>query len=148
MVDPPVIQCRGQRTSHLLLPNHLGERGWAILPVQSHGFTLLGTRDTHRGSVRKWALPAQIFSLYGIDMPVNASQEQLDAWVAEAEIGYDPELLKKRGRGRPGRGSTPAQVVAVRLTDDELKALDDLATEKNMTRSEIIRQAIGAFTAA
>ena len=81
-------------------------------------------------------------------MPVNASQEQLDAWVTEAEIGYDPELLKKRGRGRPGRGSTPAQVVAVRLTDDELKALDDLATEKNMTRSEIIRQAIGAFTAA
>ena len=81
-------------------------------------------------------------------MPVNASQEQLDAWVADAEIGYDPELLKKRGRGRPGRGSTPAQVVAVRLTDDKLKALDDLATEKNMTRSEIIRQAIGAFTAA
>jgi len=81
-------------------------------------------------------------------MPVNASQEQLDAWVAEAEIGYDPELLKKRGRGRPGRGSAPAQVVAVRLAADELKALDDLATEKNVTRSEIIRQAIGAFTAA
>ena len=93
-------------------------------------------------------MPAQIFSLYSIDMPVNASQEQLDAWVTEAEIGYDPELLKKRGRGRPGRGSTPAQVVAVRLTDDELKALDDLATEKNVTRSELIRQAIDAFTAA
>lgn len=81
-------------------------------------------------------------------MSVNASQEQLDAWVAEAEIGYDPEHLKKRGRGRPGRGSAPAQVVAVRLTDDELKALDDLATEKNVTRSELIRQAIDAFTAA
>ena len=81
-------------------------------------------------------------------MPVNASQEQIDAWVAEAEIGYDPELLKKRGRGRPGRGMTPAQVVAVRLTDAELKALDDLATKKNLTRSELIRQAIEAFTAA
>lgn len=81
-------------------------------------------------------------------MPVNASEEQLEAWVAEAETGYDPELLKKRGRGRPGRGSTPAQVVAVRLTDDELKALDDLATKMNISRSELIRQAIDAFTAA
>lgn len=79
-------------------------------------------------------------------MPANASQEQIDAWVAEAEIGYDPELLKKRGRGRLGRGSTPAQVVAVHLTDDELKALDDLATEKNVTRSELIRQATDTFT--
>jgi len=81
-------------------------------------------------------------------MPVNITQDQLDNWVPEAEEGYDPEVLKKRGRGRPGRGAEPAQVVAVRLTADELSALDRLATEKNLTRSELVRQAISALTAA
>ena len=81
-------------------------------------------------------------------MPVNITQDQLDTWVTEAEEGYDPEVLKKRGRGRPGRGAEPAQVVAVRLTADELSALDRLATEKNLTRSELVRQAINALTAA
>lgn len=88
------------------------------------------------------------FSLYDIFMPVNIPQDQLDSWVSEAERGYDPEVLKKRGRGRPGRGAAPAQVVAVRLTPEELSALDRLATEKHLTRSELIRQAISTFMAA
>ena len=79
---------------------------------------------------------------------MNITQDQLDNWVSEAEEGYDPEMLKKRGRGRPGRGAEPAQVVAVRLTTDELSALDRLATEKNLTRSELVRKAISAITAA
>lgn len=54
---------------------------------------------------------------------MNITQNQLDTWVSEAEQGCDPEALKKRGRGRPGRGADPAQVVAVRLTADELRAL-------------------------
>lgn len=49
-------------------------------------------------------------------------------------------MLKKRGRGRPGRGAEPAQVVAVRLTVDELSALDRLAAQKHLTRSELVRQ--------
>lgn len=81
-------------------------------------------------------------------MPVNITQDQLDTWVSEAEEGYDPEVLKQRGRGRPGRGAEPAQVVAVRLTVDELSALDRLATKKNLTRSELVRQAISTLTAA
>lgn len=81
-------------------------------------------------------------------MPVNITQNQLDTWVSEAEQGYDLEALKKRGRGRPGRGTDPAQVVAVRLTADELSALDRLAAEKYLTRSELVRQAISALTAA
>lgn len=49
-------------------------------------------------------------------------------------------MLKKRGPGRPGRGAEPAQVVAVRLTVDELSALDRLAAQKHLTRSELDRQ--------
>lgn len=90
----------------------------------------------------------KLFSLFNISMPVNITQNQLDTWVSEAEQGYDLEALKKRGRGCPGRGTDPAQVVAVRLTADELSALDRLAAEKHLTRSELVRQAISALTAA
>ena len=52
------------------------------------------------------------------------SEEQFRTWAEEAEAGYDVEELKRRGRGRPGRGAEPMQVVAVRLTAQELAALD------------------------
>lgn len=48
------------------------------------------------------------------------SEEMIEAWVAEAEAGYDVEERKRRGRGRPGRGAEPMKVVAVRLTAEEL----------------------------
>ncbi|WP_306514878.1 ribbon-helix-helix domain-containing protein [Corynebacterium sp.] len=81
-------------------------------------------------------------------MPVKATEHQIDAWVSEAEAGYDVEALKKRGRGRPGRGAQPSQVIAVRLTAEELKTLDQLAAEKHLSRSELMRQAITSMTAA
>ena len=52
------------------------------------------------------------------------SEAQIRAWADEAEAGYDVEALKRRGRGRPGRGAQPMQVVAVRLSADEIAALD------------------------
>jgi hypothetical protein len=50
------------------------------------------------------------------------SDEQIQQWANEAEAGYDIDVLKRRGRGRPGRGAEPMQVVAVRLTAEELDA--------------------------
>ena len=70
------------------------------------------------------------------------SEEQIAAWVVEAEAGYDVELLKKRGRGRPGRGAEPSQVVALRLTLDEITELDARAEREGKTRSEVIREAL------
>ena len=81
-------------------------------------------------------------------MPVNITEKQLNAWVAEAEHGYDVDTLKKRGRGRPGRGAEASQVVTVRLTPEELELLDRIAAEKHLSRSELMRQAITALTAA
>lgn len=63
----------------------------------------------------------------------QVSEEQIEAWVDEAEAGYDGDELKRRGRGRPGRGAEPMQVVAVRLTAAELAALD-AAAERIMCR--------------
>jgi len=52
------------------------------------------------------------------------TEEQIQAWVAEAEAGYDVAALKRRGRGYLGRGAGPVDVVTVPLTADELAALD------------------------
>ncbi len=75
------------------------------------------------------------------------SEEQIQKWAAEAEAGYDVEELKRRGRGRPGRGAEPMQVVAVRLTSEELEALDAAARKHEMSRSEAIRAAVAHFAA-
>ncbi|HTW15489.1 MAG TPA: ribbon-helix-helix protein, CopG family [Nocardioides sp.] len=74
-------------------------------------------------------------------------EEQIRQWVDEAEDGYDVEELKRRGRGRPGRGSEPMQVVAVRLTVEEIAALDAVAEREHLTRSEAIRRALANFAA-
>ncbi|RRD50720.1 ribbon-helix-helix protein, CopG family [Arachnia propionica] len=75
------------------------------------------------------------------------SEEQIQAWVAEAEAGYDVAELKRRGRGRPGRGAEPMQVVAVRLSMDEIAALDAIAARNHMSPSEALRQALTQFAA-
>lgn len=73
---------------------------------------------------------------------VPVTEEQIAAWVTEAEAGYDVDVLKKRGRGRPGRGAEPSQVVALRLTAEEISSLDERAQREGKSRSEIIREAL------
>jgi len=73
------------------------------------------------------------------------SEEQIREWAEEAEAGYDVEEMKRRGRGRPGRGAEPMQVVAVRLTAEELAAVDTVAQRENISRSEAIRRALAGF---
>ena len=89
-------------------------------------------------------LELRSFSLYDISV---ASEEQIQQWADEAEAGYDVDVLKRRGRGRPGRGAEPMQVVAVRLTAEELDALDAAAAKSDMSRSEAIRAALANFGA-
>ena len=84
------------------------------------------------------------FSLYDTWV---VSEEQIQGWADEAEAGYDVDVLKRRGRGRPGRGAQPMQVVAVRLTTDELDALDAAAAKNDMSRSAAIRAALAHFAA-
>jgi hypothetical protein len=78
---------------------------------------------------------------------IPAAEGDIVAWAAEAEAGHDVEKLKKRGRGRPGRGAEPSQVVALRLTLEELEAIDARAAREGKSRSEIIRQALAASAA-
>lgn len=78
---------------------------------------------------------------------VPVTEEQIAAWANEAEGGYDVQVLKKRGRGRPGRGAEPSQVVALRLTLEEIAALDERAHREGKSRSEVIREALHLFAA-
>ncbi len=71
-------------------------------------------------------------------------EEQIAQWADEAEEGYDVQALKKRGRGRPGRGALPSQVITVRLTQQEIEQLDQEAAEDELTRSEYIRRRLFA----
>jgi len=75
------------------------------------------------------------------------TDEQLQKWAGEAEAGYDVEDLKRRGPGRPARGADPMQVVAVRLTADEIAAVDAVAEREHLSRSEAIRRALALFAA-
>jgi hypothetical protein len=73
---------------------------------------------------------------------VPVTEEQIATWVTEAEAGYDIKALKRRGRGRPGRGAEPSQVVALRLTVQEIADLDARAEREGKSRSEVIREAL------
>lgn len=75
------------------------------------------------------------------------SKQQIQEWADVAAAGYDVADLKRRRRGRPGRGAAPMQVVAVRLTTDELDALDAAAAKNHMSRSEAIRTALAQLSA-
>ena len=75
------------------------------------------------------------------------TEEQIPKWADEAEVGYEVQEMKRRGRGRPGRGAEPMQVVAVRLTAEELAAVDAVAAREHISRSEAIRRALAGFAA-
>ncbi|MBX3312247.1 MAG: CopG family transcriptional regulator [Microbacteriaceae bacterium] len=69
----------------------------------------------------------------------------VDEWVQEAEKGYDLELLAKKQVGRPPRSGVAAQVIPVRLTEDELTAIMNRAKKEHLSRSEAIRTALAEW---
>lgn len=88
--------------------------------------------------------------LMGADETIGGTpltEDQIAAWAAEAEAGYDVQALKTRGRGRPGRGAEPSQVVTLRLTSAELEIIDARAEREHKSRSEVIRDALAASAA-
>lgn len=68
------------------------------------------------------------------------SEEQIDAWVSEAEIGYDVDTLRRRGR--TPRDEQAAKVVSIRLSPSEISSLDRYAKTHGWSRSQAIREAL------
>jgi len=75
---------------------------------------------------------------------IPITDEQIDQLVAEAEQGYDVDLLRRRGGRRP-MGSAAADVVPVRLDPELRAALTQRAAAEHATTSDIIRQALRAW---
>jgi hypothetical protein len=74
------------------------------------------------------------------------SDEDLDALSVEVETGeYDLEKLKTRRRGRPAMGSSPAEVVPVRLDPELRQAVEARADSDKTTTSDVIRQALKKY---
>lgn len=75
------------------------------------------------------------------------TDEQIQAWADEAEVGYDVSKLPKPRRGRPPLGDGPGVVVPVRLDAATLAALTARAQAEGITtRSEAIRAAVREWT--
>lgn len=112
-------------------------------------YTASGGPDTRSpGRALAAALRPSGFSLYDVGVREDeVTDQQVQQWADEAEAGYDAEQLKRRGRGRPGRGAEPMLVIAVRLTSDEIAALDAYAKREHLSRSEAIRRALAGYAA-
>ena len=65
----------------------------------------------------------------------------------EAELGYTPEQLlgKRRGRGRPPLGDAAKAVESVRIDPDLREEAAQRAAEEGVTVSEIIRRALRQY---
>ncbi len=76
----------------------------------------------------------------------HIDDEQIEAWAAEAEAGYDLAKLPKPRRGRPPKGCGPGIVVPVRLDQETIDALSKRAeSEGIVNRSDAVRAAIKAW---
>ena len=72
----------------------------------------------------------------------KVTEKQIATWANEG--GALVGAVQVRRRGRPGRGAEASQIVAVRLTADEIGALDERAKREGKSRSEVIRGALNA----
>ena len=77
---------------------------------------------------------------------VPVTEEMIEAWADEAEVGYPVERLRKRGRQPVGDG--PGSVVPVRMDAALLEALSERAEKEHLSRSEAIRAAVRSWLGA
>jgi CRISPR-associated endonuclease/helicase Cas3 len=75
------------------------------------------------------------------------ADSDIEALAAEAEAGYDVDRLiaRRRKRGRPALGSSPASVESVRLDPELRSELLQRARSDGTTPSEVIREALRRF---
>ena len=81
---------------------------------------------------------------YGTSGGVEITDELIEKWAAEAEVGYDVSRLTPRPPGRPPIGNGPASVFQVRLDPELRDALNRRAHEEGTSPSELARRLLRA----
>jgi len=76
------------------------------------------------------------------------SNELLEQQADEAEQGYRPEQLRRRGRPRLAKGKGPSHTLDVRIDDDLRDGLSDRARREGHTTSEVVREALRRYLAS
>jgi Ribbon-helix-helix protein, copG family len=74
---------------------------------------------------------------------VPVTEKLIDELSADAERGYEPEKLRKRGR--PPLGAGPSEIVPVRLDPELRRALQEHAADEETTQSDLVRRALRTF---
>ncbi|HEY5248113.1 MAG TPA: ribbon-helix-helix protein, CopG family [Dermatophilaceae bacterium] len=72
------------------------------------------------------------------------TDELIEQLADEAEAGYDPDILVRRGGRRP-MGSAAARVVPVRVGPELEEALRRRAEHEHTNTSDVIRDALRAW---
>jgi CRISPR-associated endonuclease/helicase Cas3 len=78
----------------------------------------------------------------------SLSNELLEQLADEAEQGYRPEQLRRRGRPRLAKGEGPSHTLNVRIDDDLRDGLADRARREGHTTSEVVREALRRYLAS
>lgn len=73
--------------------------------------------------------------------------QMIEQLADEAELGYDPEQLKnkRRGRGRPPLGAGAKEVESVRIEPELRDLAAQQAAKEGVTVSEIVRRALRQY---
>lgn len=67
--------------------------------------------------------------------------EWISYFVSQMDVGEDGHAVPKRAAGRPPRGLSPARVVPVRMTTEEIAGLKQMAEMAECSVSELIKRA-------
>ncbi|HVB71706.1 MAG TPA: CopG family transcriptional regulator [Acidimicrobiales bacterium] len=84
------------------------------------------------------------------DRTGSSTEDRRDnsAFVEEAERGYDVEKILQRRSGRPTLGEGPSSVESVRLEPELKREIILRASERGISVSEVIREALREYVAA
>ena len=78
---------------------------------------------------------------------VPIDDEVLDRYVAEAERGYEDDLIRKGLRGRPSLSVSPSRSLHVKVEPELFTAVSDRAAQEGVTSSAVVRRALRMYLA-
>lgn len=82
---------------------------------------------------------------YGTSGGVEITDALIDRLAAEAEAGYEPTQLRRRGRPTSVGTAGATSTVPVRLDDVLDEALTARAEAEHASRSDVVRQALREY---